>query len=320
VDAFDIVVKPVMRENKIPYLYIAGASYSGSTLLAFLLNAHPQIASLSEVAGPLPDEDLDTYLCSCGAPFLECPFYRELEKRINSLGSAFTLANWRTRFQVSRHRGLDIPLVRPLRNVPLEWIRDRVVHLWPDYRNTIDAIRQRNVHLAQALLEITGKRVYADAQKDPIRVKFLSEVDSFDLHVIHLIRDVRGAVNSIMRHNSTTDAAWSTRVWQSANMNAHRAKRFVPPEKWMRLRYDDLCKSPQDIFDQICDFTGCEHATIPEDFYQTDHHIIGNTMRTKSVGKITSDVSWKQSLSREDLDIISRTGGKMNRFFGSDWP
>jgi len=309
-----------MNSTKIPYLYITGVGRSGSTLLAFLLNAHQQMVSISEMQ-PNHPEGIENYVCSCGAPLLQCPFFLELEQRINALGSPFSLMDWQTLYHLSQYRLLNALLVRPLRNLFLERIRDRLVLLWPGYQAAISEISQRIVHVAQAILAITGKQVFVDAQKDPIRIKFLQDIEQLDLKVIHLVRDVRGAVASTLRVQHTDDVAWATRWWRNSNMNAERAKRHILPQKWLRLTYGELCNNPQGTVDQITDFVGVKRAPIPEDFYQTEHDSIGNYMREKkSGGVVKRDELWKERLTRRDLDVIATIAGKANRYFGHDWP
>lgn len=315
-----------MSPEKVPYLYVAGASFSGSTLLAFLLNAHPQMASVSEVAGvvphgPITADFIDSYTCSCGKPLLECPFYRELEARIEAAGSTFDLRDWKTHFRVSRSRLIDVPLARNLGSGTAERIRDRLAPLFPGYRSAVDEVARRNLHFAQATLELTGKRVFVDAQKDPARVRFLGEMDSLDLRVIHLVRDARGGASSYMKnYPEKNDAATAARKWQSVNMAADRARRHVPAERWMRVRYDELCADHTAVLDRIADFAGADRAPIPENFYDTEHHIVGNRMRLGRRTGISRDESWKERLSESDLETIGRIAGRANRYFGFDWP
>ncbi|MFQ5964628.1 MAG: sulfotransferase [Candidatus Scalinduaceae bacterium] len=309
-----------MNNKKVPYMYITGANHSGSTLLTFLLNAHPQMMSIHEVGGPIPKVNIKKYQCSCGTLLLQCPFYLELERHINSLGSSFSLLNWQTRFQISNYRWLNIPLVRPLRNVFLERIRDTLVPIWPGYRKLIGLIGQRNAHLARAALAISGKQVFVDSQKDSIRIKFLKECDNLDLYVIHLVRDVRGGVVSIMKASNTDNVAWATRIWNTANMNSERSRQYVSPSRWLRLTYDELCADVQGTIDRISDFVGLERATVPKNFYETAHHIIGNRMRLRRSSEIRQDDSWKKRLNQHDLDIIAQIGGAENRYFGHKWP
>ncbi len=309
-----------MKHDKIPYLYIAGAGFSGSTLLAFLLNSHPQMASISEVEGPMPDLDIETYTCSCGALLLSCPFYLELEKSIQNMGSTFSLRDWRTKFQLSKNRAINIPLVRPLRNTLLERIRDRAVSYLPTYGNTIREVALRNLHFAKATLSLTGKKIFVDAQKDSIRIKFLKEIDEIDLKVIHLIKDARGGAMSYMKHSGRHDAKWASRRWLIANMNTDRARRYVQKTRWLRIHYSELCENYQITVDRIADFVGAERATIQRNFLDGDHHIVGNVMRLKRNQRVKKDDSWKEHLSPDDIDTIARIGGKANRYFGFEWP
>jgi hypothetical protein len=253
---------------------------------------------------------------------LQCPFFLELERRIKALGSSFKLTDWQTLFQLSRHRWLNIFLVRPLRYTCLERIRDKLAPFWPGYQDAIRVIGQRVVHLAQAALAISGKVIFVDTQKDAIRVKFLQGIGQLDLKVIHLVRDVRGAVASYIKNTRIDDIALATRRWSIANAESERAKRYVSPHQWLRITYDELCADPQGTVDRISDLVGAERAPIPEDIYDGEHHIIGNHMRLKSKGSgvITLDESWKDRLSERDLKIIARLGGAANRRYGHQWP
>jgi hypothetical protein len=315
-----------MAGAKIPYLYITGASYSGSTLLAFLLNAHPRMVSIGEqrskVVGPTPRAVIERYRCSCGALLLQCPFFLEVERQINALGSSFKLTHWQTLFQLSQHRWLNIFLVRPLRYTSLERIRDQLVPFWPGYRHTVRVTGQRVVHLAQAALAISGKETFVDAQKDAIRVKFLRDIGQLDLKVVHLVRDVRGAVASYIKNTRNEDVAWATHRWSIANAESERAQRYVSPHQWLRITYDELCTDPQGTVDRITDFVGVKRAPIPEDIYDGEHHIIGNRMRLrgKGSGGVTLDESWKDRLTGRELEIIARIGGAANRRYGHHWP
>jgi len=62
-------------------IYIAGTSHSGSTLLDFMLNAHPAIFAGGEVLKlnrqfAVKNNRRETYVpCACGSPSLwQCPF------------------------------------------------------------------------------------------------------------------------------------------------------------------------------------------------------------------------------------------------------
>lgn len=311
----------ILHDGKVPYLYVTGASFSGSTLLAFLLNAHPRIVSFSEMGPNLRFVTADDYRCSCGELLLRCPFFLDLQRRVQALGSEFSLRDWKMDFTISRHRPLDILLARPLRSVLLEDIRDPLARCWPGYRDTVRWISRRVYHLARAALEMTGKEVFADVQKDSMRVKFLSEMEEIDLRVVHLIRDVRGSVVSFMK-NGNLGLAPATRRWLNENMNSERVRRFVPPDRWMRVHYEALCKDPQSTMNALADYIGVERAVVPKNIYDTTHHILGNRMRLGGSGKgsVRLDESWRQILNERDLRTVARLSGTVSRSFGSAWP
>jgi hypothetical protein len=168
---------------------------------------------------------------------------------------------------------------------------------------------------------MTRKDVFVDLHKDSMRVKFLSRMPELDLRVIHLVRDVRGAVASFMK-NASYDVVRATRRWLIDNMNSERALRFVPSDRWIRIRYDSLCQDPQGAVDGIADFVGVHRAAVPRDIFEAPHHIIGNRMRLKGDrdGQVRVDEFWRRKLSDGDLAIIARVAGAANRSFGHAWP
>jgi hypothetical protein len=310
----------------VPYLYVAGASYSGSTLLAFLLNAHPQMMSVSEVCGVIPhanipEDAIESYMCSCGEPLLACPFYVELDQRIRAAGSTFDLRDWRTHFRIGRNRWVQALATRPLPSLVLQRLRHCVVQAFPGVRARTREVALRNVRFAQAALAISGMRVFVDAQKDAARVQFLSKIPELDLRVMHLVRDVRGSAASYMKHYpERNDARTATKKWMRANQAAARALYCVPPDRRMTMRYDELCTDHQGALRRIAEFAGVSPATIPADFRGQEHHIVGNQMRTGNSQEIRKDESWKTRLTADNLEIIRRVGGAANRRFGFDWP
>ena len=211
-------------------------------------------------------------------------------------------------------------ITRPLPSRVLQRLRDRAALMLPGFKTTAREIALRNQHFAQATLAISGKQVFVDAQKDAARIRFLSEMRSLDLRVIHLVRDVRGGVASYMKHDPGSDAKTAARRWLRANIATDRAKAYIEPDRWLRIRYDELCSDYQNTVHRIADFIGVTRATVSEDFGDTEHHIVGNTMRRGRRRGITMDESWKTRLTAEDLEAIRRVGGKANRFFGFDWP
>ena len=123
-----------------------------------------------------------------------------------------------------------------------------------------------------------------------------------------------------MKHSGRHDAERAARIWVTVNESAERMRSHVPADRWLRIRYEDLCRDHQSTIDTISDFAGVERSPIPQGFFDLEHHIIGNKMRLKRIEGVRLDESWKQRLSARDLDVIARVGGRTNRYLGGDWP
>jgi hypothetical protein len=315
---------PAARSSRgvVRYVCMSGTGFSGTTLLSFLLNAHPDCASIGEATGLIDDVVVETYACSCGEPFLRCGFWKRVQERVRELGATTELYGhrWNTRFSVSSSHLLDVLLVRSLRSGFANRVRDRVVRWVPFVRRRLDEAGGASWAFARAALDVTGKSVFVDSAKDPQRAKMLSRVPDVDVRVIHVTRDVRANAASIMKREARAGAAGAARIWKRAHLEAQRVSRGLPADCWLRVTYGDLCRDPQGTMDRIADFLGVRRAPIPPDFRSVEHHIIGNPMRLSSTGEVREDLSWRERLSASDLAVIERIAGPLNRELGFDWP
>jgi hypothetical protein len=306
----------------IPYICLPGCGYTGSTLLGFLLNAHPECASIGAATGLVARVDLASYRCSCGALFRECDFWRRIAARTRELGHPVDVYHtnfWSTHFAPTGSRVLDALLFRSLRATVLTALRDALIGSLPPVRGRVLAIGATSAAFARAVLEATGKRVFVDTARDHQRPKLLARHPDLDVRVIHLVRDARANTASIMKRLGL-DALPAARHWERANLEAERTRRWFPAERWLRVRYDDLCADLQGTLDRISDFLGVARAPAPADFRAVEHHIIGNEMRLSGLGEVREDASWRERLSAADLEAIASAVGRTNRFFGFDWP
>jgi hypothetical protein len=299
-----------------------GSPFTGSTLLGLLLNEHPACASIGAATGLIWSVQLDTYSCSCGRLFRECEFWRQIEQRTAALGHPVTVYQtdfWNTQLRMSRNRLINALLVRSLGHNAVNDVRDAIVRRVPTVRRAVEAAAWSTWSLATAVLERTGKRVFVDTARDHQRPKYLLGHPSLDVKVIHLVRDPRGNVASIMKHMGM-DVASAARQWTHYNVEATRVRRYFPTDAWMTLHYEELCRDPGAALDRIADFVGVERASIQPDPRDADRHIIGNPMRLTALDEIREDLSWQRKLGREDLDLIARIAGPASRALGVGWP
>ena len=318
------------QSEAVGYVYIAGASYCGSTLLTFLLNAHPDCVSVGESLGlgrharygdtPVV---ISEYRCSCGERLLECPFWLRLAERMGELGETLDLGSpvWPTRLETSRNRYLRALAVRSLGHVWLDTVRDLTLGKLMGLERRVARTALANARFARAAIDITGTSVFVDSSKMARRVRMLERCPDIALRVVQLVRDARGGTASHMKkRKKMSDAARATREWRRRNMEIQRVRCFLPAERWMTLRYSDLCADVQGTMDRVADFIGVERAPVPPDFRSVEHHIIGNYMRLGGSSEIREDLSWQQLLTESDLAAIARISGVANRLFGYNWP
>jgi hypothetical protein len=297
-------------------LFLAGTSYCGSTLTSFLLNAHPDVVSVGEETGPAKVvKDKLSFPCSCGALLPECGFWRQVVEQMQKRGLAFGPTTWGTNFRLSPSAGLNHLLARSLRNNVLDDLRDACVSALPPWRRRLETIASRNAALIQVILQLTGKRVFAAAGKDPIRARFLNRIPSLDLRVVHLTRDAPGYVSSAMKNNGVSCEV-GIRDWLRGAGHAIRLFEHLAPEQCLRVRYEDLCRNVEGEVGRMVRFAGLEPAKGPIRFRDVEHHIIGNRMRLESSDEVVLDERWKERLTKQQVSQIERATAPMRGLFG----
>lgn len=305
-------------EHSIPYIFIAALSYSGSTLLSSLLSTHPQIATIGELTGVIKSEDVDEYRCSCGSRINECEFWHAVASRMSSKGFQFEPARFDTRYELGTHPWIRRLRTGSLRNSELEAIRSSVFRLWPGQIEGLRRIGARNQALVESILEVTGKTVFLDSSKHHMRIKYQLKYTGFDVRVIHLVRDVRGVVNSTLKYSPKLSAQAAAQRWVNGNKNIERQLRLLPEDRSLRIRYEDLCQEVPQTLEILHRFCGVESGLFVEDFWSVPHHIIGNKMRLSNSSEIKLDERWKATLTDEQLSEIARVAETSGQLYGYD--
>ena len=322
----------------IDYVYILGASHSGSTLLAMLLNAHPELVTIGESA-PGGIGDIQTYRCSCGRRFVECGFWKEMADRLRRTHFDFSLEDFGTSFRFPSSRLIDRVISAEHRGVIFESIRDKLLRLSPRWRNKRQEIAANCRDLAAAAMEITGARMFVDSSKLAHRLKFLLQIRELNIKVIHLVRDGRGVALTYMRQDEFADAKapgmrrggrgedgldicrrlsmeQAAIEWQRCICSAEHLLSRLAPEQWIRVSYEDMCRSPRDVIHRLLCFLGQDPDRWVEDFRSCDHHVIGNGMRLDSTSETQLDERWRSVLTDRQLREFDRMGGDLNRRYG----
>ncbi|MFC1793540.1 sulfotransferase [Planctomycetota bacterium] len=326
------------NKKKIDYVYILGASHSGSTLLALLLNAHPDVTTMGESA-PSNIGDIDTYRCSCGKIFNECLFWKRVAARMRADHPDFSLDNFGTKFELPSNPVIHHFLRFEHRGLLFESLRDTVLHLSPHWTQSQRNIMARCYDLASAVLAESGRHIFVDSSKLAHRLKFLARIPEFNIKAIHLVRDGRAVALTYMRPNefadskepalrkggrgmegaATADAMpmkQAANEWRRCLRSAEHVLAGLEKSQWIRVYYDELCNDTEGTLDKIYNFIGTNSGSAVADLGSVERHILGNGMRLNTEINVSLDERWKSVLTEGELRIFDREASKVNRRYG----
>ena len=262
------------------YLYVVGSGHSGSTILDILLGNSSQIESVGELFAGL-NWVRDNQICSCGMAMPDCPYWREIQSRVEaegiSWGEACAIAEgglaglWRV-----WHTGKADPVM-----ARRAWVTQT---------------------LARAITTTAGKPHLLDSSKTPghglLLLRHLPEA-----RLIHLVRDPRQILRSFV---------WRIRTRSELNPLRRRlAARSVPlfllrmaagwtvvnllcdlmarayPGRVVQVRFEDLCAQPAAELERIgrafgldlADLADLAHRAMSREPLAVGHNIGGNHLR-----------------------------------------
>jgi len=297
--------------------YILSPSYSGSTLLTFLLARHPQIATVGELKATRFGSDINEYPCSCGCLFLECPFWRKVEERMRQKERDFSLRGFETYFRASGDKLADLLLRVSVRNGLFEKARHLWLASWPPATRALREIASQNLAFIDTVTEMQKAQVFLDSSKEAVRLLHFRRATDLDIRVIQLVRDGRGFVNSFRNHTQSSIRT-AAREWVHTQQECRRVLGAFRADQRIRIRYEDICSDTQGAIRRLHEFLGLSAMEDPLENTTTELHILGNKMRLQPLREIKLDEKWRSALSPRDLADFERVAGNMNREFGYD--
>jgi len=299
-------------------VYIIGSARSGSTLLDTILGANPDVESVGELACAVRYGWLGGGYCACGQLVERCTFWC----RVREL--------WSERIGGDRLEAYEA-LLRRVELSRLWWMRlgrgDGGQGAW------LVRYGRWTRALLEAIRQTSGKSVVVDSSKLRSRGLALAAVGGIDLRLIHLVRDVRGVVWSIKKRLSPNRRAglprglrprpaWRTALgWVAANLQAELVCRAAGPDRWLRVRYEDLVSDPAGVLDRIGRFIGADlepvrTAVLAGRWVPVGHTVAGNRMRMAGRVRLQADWEWQERLSAADRRICGLAAGWLMQRYG----
>jgi hypothetical protein len=271
----------------IRFLYVAGWSHSGSTLLGNILGEIDGFFAAGEVRHIWRRGFLDDELCGCGDSFSACSFWRAVvAQTVGAVGP----------IDAERAGAMDDRLMRN-RRLPELLLAQR------DRGREADALREYSILLAAlyaAIRSVTGCRVVVDISKSPLYALILAGMPEIDLRVVHLVRDSRGTHFSSLRSASSLPPVLDLLLydfWHAVSELGLRRR-----GRYMRVRYEDFARDPVATVRDLVEFSNEPPATLPfidsrRVVLRPNHNVAGNRNRLRS-GEIELEVdeAWRDQL------------------------
>lgn len=299
------------------YVFLASSAYSGSTLLSFLLGAHPQIATVSAASGGRRQARIETYRCSCGRLMRECPFWLAIRQAMRDRGYGdFGLEHFGLGFDTRPGTRLERLRTGSLRWSWLEGARDAALGLLTSHARQMEAVGRRNADFAASVLQREDASVYVDASKERMRIRHLQQHLPMPLKVVHLVRDVRGVATSALHHSSAAPGGpeAAARGWAATNRTILRHLDRLPAQDRATVRYEDLCRDPVATMRRLYAFCGVDPNPADNPLAgRSEQHLIGNRRRLGAWDEITLDERWRTELSPDQQARIVAIGGSVQR-------
>jgi hypothetical protein len=152
----------------------------------------------------------------------------------------------------------------------------------------------------------SGKNIIVDSSKSSRSMtgRFLAmkKLAHQDVYVLHLVRNGLDTMSSLLRTGSNWDLEGyhvlpeptilrATIGWVSANAWTNILGAFLPPERYLRLRYEDFISEPSFWMRKVSQFAGFDPGELidkieRDEFFEVGHQVGGNRVRLKGRVKL----------------------------------
>lgn len=265
-----------MNNSRTPILYLLGAGRSGTTVLATVMNAHPNIHTAGELH-QFYDHLLGDKNCSCGKKLDTCVFWQGIYKQYDEDSEVLRL--WReTCEEKEAHRNIPKYLISRTKE------------------NTYNQIQSK---LFEAIQKQTGNDYILDSSKYIARYLLLKRNKNLHVRGIYVVRDVRGVIASFKKKVQSSRSPISA-IFYYLTVNIAGQLVCWLDKGVVKVRYEDFMNDPEGILQQILKKIAPElkgPVTLPKEF-EMPHIVGGNRMRSNKTIKLSFDEKWKRELSK----------------------
>jgi hypothetical protein len=292
-------------------VYIAGMGRSGTTLLAILLGAQPDIFGGGELRRYWQGLSIPGWLCGCGRPVEECEFWQRVRAEVSTADDpdrSRILDLQRRRLRLRPRQVLS--LRRDTSGEPAAWCRG--------YAAAVD-------ELYRAVASASGASVVVDSSKELPDGFLLSRLSELDFRVVHMVRDPRAVVHSFARSVPTPQphrellprggTIATAAKWDARNACAEWMFRRLG-DRYTRISYEDLVANSQAQVESLVQALSLSGPVSTEALASPNHTFSGNPRRFGAEQRIELDDEWRRAMPRRSSALVSAATWPVARRYG----
>ncbi len=302
--------------SSVKIIYIAGCWRSGSTLFGDALGSISGYCHIGELHHVWGRGLTKNWLCGCGQPFRQCPFWRHVAKVVDWETSATSPE------QLEHDRRALWSEKRSLEDIETLSLR------YPQY---VAETRQ----LVDRAINTSGCRFLIDSSKTFRQACVHLAAGNVEFFVVHLVRDSRATVYSLTHRikeraddpggSSMLEATpqQAIRLWARSNVESE-ALGGLNPSNYLLIRYEDFASDPRLALAKVLDLVNDHRApeTLPIEGRKTfrlatTHTISGNPGRIRADNRVEvcEDTEWKTAIPVTlDSLVTERTAELLHRY------
>ncbi len=277
-------------KNDTTFFFCIGCQKSGTTLLARLLDQHPDAACMNESYWLIPTHG----------------------------DSLLNLENGRWR----RHYGFDDALMAELAATPTPFLSRPWLRRAGRWMRYLDPYSRRHCSRFEGVLRRLGEAWGATVVGDkwPWYIDYIELMCAVfpDARYIYNVRDPRGLWNSAQRFK---DRARGDYVLDEMLRMDARVAPYLSRPNFMTFRYEDLAGSPEETMARICGFLGLEHDAA---YLAYKPKIDPAPVRWNWVPETRDPVNvhhaekWRERMTREEILRVSERADAFVEKYGYD--
>jgi len=276
-----------MKEERGGYevVYVLGTSYSGSTLLGYVLGSSPRITTLGELKF-YHRQIKKGFFCSCGKEVRACPFW---SKHIHEDYRIYELPTVFEKIKI---------LFKIISGIKFE---------------TEKIEKSDDIDLLEELyrsLDVKSKHYFLDNSKSLWRLIHLMKLKDMKIKIIYMKRGIHSNVSSFIKHGKGfLEGAF---IYKFKN---YLIRRFLKTNdlNFVKIDYESFCKDTASEVKKVRESLGVKFKDYHKGMKKTNYHVaFGNQGVQKQFMEgfkgIKYDDSWKKRLSKLQKKILGIIG------------